>query len=249
MAVYVISDLHGQYDLFVKGLKTIEFGDDDFLWCLGDSIDRGPAGIEILTHIKSHANMDTLIGNHELMMLNAVSPDGSDACNGRDSTLWRLANGGNVTLKHYLLLSEQERVDLINWLRSRYVIRTLNANNREFCLSHSYYNGKCENKRYNDLSYEDVSNITWSSIWRDDMLTHAEDIYSKYDYTFVIGHVPVLSVRKYKEYDEDWNRLESIHHGNVINIDGGCAIGRNDEFRNGLIIYRLDDGKEFGVEL
>ena len=53
MATYVVSDVHGQYDLLIKGLNRIDFSDDDYLWCLGDVIDRGPDGIKILQYIIS----------------------------------------------------------------------------------------------------------------------------------------------------------------------------------------------------
>lgn len=42
MAIYAFSDLHGYYNLFLKGLSEIHFSEGDFLWCLGDMIDRGP---------------------------------------------------------------------------------------------------------------------------------------------------------------------------------------------------------------
>ena len=41
MATYVVSDLHGQYKLFKKGLKEIGFSEDDMLYVIGDVIDRG----------------------------------------------------------------------------------------------------------------------------------------------------------------------------------------------------------------
>ena len=57
MAVYAVSDLHGQLDVFLKGLKEIEFSDRDELYVIGDAVDRGPAGIEILQYIKDHENL------------------------------------------------------------------------------------------------------------------------------------------------------------------------------------------------
>ena len=51
MAVYVVSDLHGQYDLFVRGLERIGFSGADKLYVIGDAIDRGPDGIKILQKI------------------------------------------------------------------------------------------------------------------------------------------------------------------------------------------------------
>ena len=51
MSVYAVSDLHGQYKTFVKGLKEIDFSDSDTLYVIGDAIDRGPDGIKILQYI------------------------------------------------------------------------------------------------------------------------------------------------------------------------------------------------------
>ena len=51
MSTYAISDLHGQYDIFEKLLDVIDFSENDFLYVLGDAIDRGPDGIKILQKI------------------------------------------------------------------------------------------------------------------------------------------------------------------------------------------------------
>jgi len=40
MATYAISDLHGQYGIFEKLLEVIDFSDDDYMYVLGDAIDR-----------------------------------------------------------------------------------------------------------------------------------------------------------------------------------------------------------------
>ena len=37
--VYVMSDIHGQYDLFIKMLRIISFSDKDTLFVLGDIIE------------------------------------------------------------------------------------------------------------------------------------------------------------------------------------------------------------------
>ena len=56
MSAYAVSDLHGQYKTFAKGLKKIGFSDSDMLYVIGDTIDRGPDGIRILEYIKKHEN-------------------------------------------------------------------------------------------------------------------------------------------------------------------------------------------------
>ncbi len=249
MAIYTVSDLHGQFDTFEKGLEIIDFGKDDYLYVLGDAIDRGPDGIRILWHVMQHHNMDLLIGNHEFMMLNSVNLDGEAFCDGDDTTLWLYPNGGVTTFEQYIELNDAERSRLIRWLRARYVVKTIEVADKKICLTHSYYDPACENKRYSALSYGDVWNIVWSSIWREDELSHAADIYEKYAYTFITGHVPVQTVRKREQLPIPSNPLSRITHGNLINIDGGCAMGKRADIINGAIFLRLDDFREFTVRV
>ncbi len=42
MATYVISDIHGQYKMFLDLLDKIKLKDTDTLYILGDILDRGP---------------------------------------------------------------------------------------------------------------------------------------------------------------------------------------------------------------
>ena len=62
---YVMSDIHGMADLFVKMLDKIRFGGEDTLYILGDMIDRGPDPAEVLDIVRSHSNIIALRGNHE----------------------------------------------------------------------------------------------------------------------------------------------------------------------------------------
>ena len=81
-----ISDIHGQYDLFIKLLKTHGVVDDSLNWdygqghlvIVGDVLDRGPKVIEalwLIYHLESQAlqsggRVHLLLGNHELMVIN-----------------------------------------------------------------------------------------------------------------------------------------------------------------------------------
>ena len=69
--VYVISDLHGYpHDEFEKLLDRSGFGDDDYLYILGDVIDRnGDGGVRTLAWLLSQANAQLILGNHEAMLL------------------------------------------------------------------------------------------------------------------------------------------------------------------------------------
>ena len=78
-------------------------------------------------------------------------------------------------------------------------------------------------------------------------MTHADDIYSDYEYTFITGHVPVQTVRRWQEPEDDWNALKSYKHGNLISIDRGCAMGHVKDIATGAIFLRLDDMREMPV--
>ena len=68
--VYVISDLHGYPLGRLKALlEQAEFGADDFLYVLGDVIDRGSDGISLLRWLMLQPNAELILGNHEDMML------------------------------------------------------------------------------------------------------------------------------------------------------------------------------------
>lgn len=247
MATYVVSDLHGLYATFMEGLRVIDFREEDRLFVLGDAIDRGPDGIAILMEVKDRENMDLIIGNHEHMMLNSVSLDGKDKCNGRDSELWRFHNGGRVTYEKYLDLSVKKRKELLDWLLDRMVIKTVEAEGAKYCLTHSHYLPEYENVPYWKMDYDAVYEIVWKSVFRrDSTWTHA--VYQDYpQYTFITGHVPVQ--RAFQRSLEEVMKLgvDGIKRANFINVDGGCAMGTQPVGVNGALFLRLEDQKLFGI--
>lgn len=62
---YVISDIHGEYDLFLKLLNSIKFSSNDKMIICGDIIDKGPFSIKLLRYIRAQSNMCFIMGNHE----------------------------------------------------------------------------------------------------------------------------------------------------------------------------------------
>ena len=62
---YVLSDLHGEYDLFVALLRRISFFLDDVMYILGDVIDKGSAPIRLLAFVSRYPNIRVILGNHE----------------------------------------------------------------------------------------------------------------------------------------------------------------------------------------
>ena len=247
MATYVVSDLHGQMGVFLRGLEKIGLKEEDELIMIGDAIDRGPDGIKLLQYIREHENMDLILGNHEFMMLNSVEPSGKPMCKGGDTMVWLYYNGGSKTFEQYKELSVKDRLELLTWLSSRQLIRTLRIGEKDFCLTHSFYDPKGENKTYAELDHEIAFKIVWLSMFRHGE-THCSDVYSGYDYTFITGHVPVQRIRR-EQHMQDPYRLQPYIQRNLYDIDGGCSAGRSSGLENGALFLRLDDLKCFGVGL
>ena len=68
MATYVCSDIHGLSQKYYSLLDKIDCEHGDTLIILGDVIDRGPDGFEILMDALKRENVHLLMGNHEYMM-------------------------------------------------------------------------------------------------------------------------------------------------------------------------------------
>ena len=71
--IFVISDIHGQYDLFLKMIKKIGLKREDLMVIAGDICDRGEKSYEIymkcMKMIKLGYNLKFILGNHEDMLL------------------------------------------------------------------------------------------------------------------------------------------------------------------------------------
>ena len=74
---YVMSDIHGMYDVYMEAMK--KFKKDDHVYILGDVIDRGAEGIKIIEDImercanpKNNPKITFLLGNHEMQFLDCV---------------------------------------------------------------------------------------------------------------------------------------------------------------------------------
>ena len=89
MSTYCFSDVHGQYNLW-KQIKDY-LKEDDVCYVLGDCIDRGQDGYQILKEVLEDKRCIFLLGNHEDMMLNYFT-----TLRSYDKRLWFL-NGGEPT--------------------------------------------------------------------------------------------------------------------------------------------------------
>lgn len=70
--IYIVTDLHGRFDLLKLLIKELDITNQDMLLSLGDNIDRGNESFELLYFFLYSENAISLEGNHERTFINAV---------------------------------------------------------------------------------------------------------------------------------------------------------------------------------
>jgi serine/threonine protein phosphatase 1 len=63
--IYVCSDIHAEFDLFIKLLNKIKFSKDDVMYICGDVIDKGGDSVKLMQFVMNSPNIHTIMGNHE----------------------------------------------------------------------------------------------------------------------------------------------------------------------------------------
>ena len=113
---YVLSDLHGRYDLYLRMLERIGFDGGDVLYFLGDAADRGPDGIPVIQDLMGRRNVLPLLGNHEDMFRRSIRgkgpaprPDRREAR--RNYLNWTRNNGGDITWAVYCAQWQKQHQD------------------------------------------------------------------------------------------------------------------------------------------
>ncbi len=166
MAHYVLSDIHGEADRFHAMLEKIQFSPEDTLYILGDVVDRGPDGISLLREIMGMSNAIMLLGNHEYMMLQYMSPSASET----NIRRWN-RNGNAPTLAAYRCLGDQEQQEILRYLRTLPTHLDVKVNGKKFYLVHGFPG-------------ENVHDEVWGRPTRSTPNPIP-------DYHLIIGHTPV----------------------------------------------------------
>lgn len=227
MSIYVMSDIHGEGELFHTMLEQIHFSEQDTLYILGDVIDRGPDGIALLQKIRNTPNMFMLQGNHEQMMLQCFCPQALAF----DYLRWS-RNGNAETVKAFRQLEVSEQKSLLRYLAALPTHTEVMVNGVPYYLTHGFPG---------DTPEEEV--------WNRPEL-HAQN--PKPGYRVIIGHTPVLNLIVPRDnrnaYIQHLKKRKEHPHilfaKGFIDIDCGCSFP--DPVKT-LGCLRLDDLEEFYV--
>ncbi len=236
MAIYVTSDLHGYpFEEFMKFLEDSGFGEDDFLYVLGDVVDRGEFGARYLLWLKDQKNAQLILGNHEYMMLNCEFI----LEHIKNDTLHLLRGEQLNTLQHWMMngctptVSTISRLYAVNpdtvtgiydYLRSTPLYAEITVNDRKFLLVHGGLGSFSPEKKIDEYSAFD---LVWS---RPTILQRYYE-----DVTTIIGHTPTECFGN--EYKHKILKTETW-----IDMDTSAAYGGHPS------LLRLDDMQEFYIQ-
>lgn len=225
---FVMSDIHGDYGRFMNMLDKLAFRQGDRLYVVGDAIDRRADGLAILQFIRSHHNIELLLGNHEYMMREALSTGEHKMIQN-----W-VMNGGKETMQEFLALSIEEQQDLLKWLWELHLSARVVVDEKAYHLTHGW-------------PMDRVKETVWGrpfSIFQENPLPNC---------TLIIGHTPVcllakgsMTATRYLQFLESRGEHMKILHapGGYIDIDCGCG---HDLPSSRLAVLSLDTMEEFYI--
>ena len=229
MATYVISDIHGDYERFVKLLATIKFNPSDKVYLLGDMIDRGNQGLKILQMAMKNTSFVALMGNHEYMAIKPLNwlfnNDVSQFENmpvdvKKDFVEW-LNIGGQSTMKEFQALTHDEQAEILNYLNKLLPYKELTVQGQKFVLVHAGIDNFSKEKELSEYSIEEL-------------IFDKPSYYLKYfdDKYLVTGHTPTRYIREEELnlprgiVDKSSHKYDKIYKKKRhIAIDCGCGYG------------------------
>lgn len=154
--IYVMSDLHGCFDKYLKMIEKIDLRSEDTLYVLGDVVDRGPDGIKILLDMSERDNVIFLRGNHDYTAMKVLRCMFDPAASFNDDELvpmiqmW-VSDGGNTTLEQFMNESSEKRKKVLTYLWHSGIFVEIEVNGKRYFLSHTVpekevmiKSGKCD---------------------------------------------------------------------------------------------------------
>jgi serine/threonine protein phosphatase 1 len=226
--IYVTSDIHGEYDKFIRLLDLISFNDNDFLYIIGDVVDRGNQPIKILQYIINKPNIELLLGNHEDLLLEYVRTKDY-----YDLQSW-FGNGGQVTYSQLFNLPKEERFKMLQYLRNRSLYKVIN----KYILCHS---GIVIPDNIIDI------NEIMQLQSKEDILWSREEFFNQpgiKDYTIIFGHTPTIYM--YESRGQKCEHPLKIWHDEQYKDKIGIDCGATFDIGQ-LACIRLDDMEEFYI--
>lgn len=232
IATYVISDIHGQYDMFMELLDKIKLKDTDTLYILGDILDRGPHPIKIIRKLMEMPNVICMVGNHELMALECLDflmKEITDmAIEELDEEMldnlvtWQY-NGSKSTIDEFSQLDSEAKQEVIDFIKEFLIYEEVSINDKNYLLLHAGLGNYSPGKDIEDYSLHEL-------IW---VRADYELQYFK-DTNVITGHTPTQTIE------------DNPHPGYIYRRNNHIAIDCGASYPGGrLAALCLDTGEEY----
>jgi hypothetical protein len=246
--VYVIGDIHGQFQKLTKLLRDAHLidsshswnGEDATIWFMGDFVDRGPDGIAVIDLVmrlqqeaaRAGGKVCSILGNHEMLLLAAYRfGRRSTGLGSNFITRWK-QNGGNrkdiarLTPRHLEWMAQLPAMALVG-------DSLLLHADAPFYLKYGTTIEEVNNNVHELLRHSDA--LSWEELLEDFARRgvfmssiYGVEFASRYLKQFggqrlIHGHTPISRMLNCspKKVNAPWIYAE----GQCVNVDGGLALG------------------------
>ena len=224
--IYVISDIHGDYPSFYKMLLKINFSSSDYLYILGDVVDKGSDNLYLLEFIRHMENACLIKGNHEYLFERYLQ--------GTITALLWDACGGSATRSEADSLPEEKKRKLLAYLKMLpiYKIITVKSGyNADYAVRDPETGLIDIRKSVDQTAAADMERYLFSND------IHFIPASVRFDRKIIVGHYPVIFL-------PDQGTARIYHGSRYTDIDTG---NERRDAGGRLSCLRLDDGREFYV--
>ncbi len=231
--IYVTAALHGYYDKYRALLKKIELDKDDMLFVLGDIVDGGDKGIEILMDMMMHSNIYPVLGEHDYIAYEILSGIEKETRKDIAAPLSKelaercqnwASRGGEGTLEGFAKLSPDDKTALLEYLEEFTLYEEVEADGIDYVLCHNMPKGFLSNDTLENYSAEDI-------------LTGEID----YEREYFPGKVLVTG-------EDVTIEIDPGTHGRIYKNSSHVAINCGGYLGGLTAAYCLDTGEEFYVD-
>ena len=213
MKRFVVSDLHGCFDLWEKCLdkiKELEPSGEKEIYVLGDVLDKGDRPIDLLLNIMENPFVYMINGNHELDFL-----DIHNIIHKYDPTVEEcikydvyISNGGNPTIKQFCENDDETQQKILSFLegKRKKLFFEIEENGESFVLTHGGISNFSSEKPLDEYTVEELTIHRYK---------YGEKFFT--NKTLICGHTPTI-----KDNSSPAEIFVS-DDGNFYNIDCGCV--------------------------
>lgn len=231
--IYVTAALYGYYDKYEAILKKINLKDDDILFVLGNIVDGGDKGIEILMDMMMRGNVFPILGEHDLIAYEILASIEKETRKDFTAPLSKelaercqrwLNGGGEGTMEGFAKLSDEDKIALLEYMEEFTLYEEVEAGGQSFVLANNIPESFFAGDNLDDYSAEEI-------------LSGSIDYLREYfpDKILVTGHDVTIEI-------------DRETHGKIFKNENHVAVNCGGYLGGLTAAYCLDTDEEFYVE-